>query len=210
MKTQVKFVSKDEQLVVITITTGDYVSFTGDCGGFYGQCMDDFVPTETQQKLVDMWKAFHLKGVLSQENEKRLQSVLLDIENEERERKDKLNEDDGDYYMSKLTKRENALMDFLDLEPGDARYLEEMEDYRVGFMGRIYYVGTDRELLKVAKAHLMDSSELWQEAVKNGETELGLEDWAEEVVEMDGLGSILSYYDGREYEFGKYIICREQ
>lgn len=210
MKTQVKFVSKDEQLVVITINTGDYVSFTGECGGCYGQCMDNFVPTETQQKLVDMWKAFHLKGVLSQEDEKRLESVLLDIEKEERERKEKLNEDDIDYYMSKLTKREKALMDFLNLEPGDSRYLEEMTDYRVGFMGQTYYVGTDRELLKVAKAHLMDDVELWQGAVKNGETELGLEDWAEEIIETEGVGSILSYYDGQEYEFGKYIICREQ
>jgi hypothetical protein len=50
---------------------------------------------------------------------------------------------------------------------------------------------------------------LWKEAVKAGSTELGLREWAEEVVEYDGAASVLNSYDGGQKEVrvdGTYIV----
>lgn len=210
MECKVKFVSKDNQWVVITITTENYVSFTGECGGCYGQCEDEFVPTDSQQKLVDFWKSHHLKGVLSDEEEKELLSIIHSIAKEEADRKKVSNKEGGDYWVSNLTKKEKALYEFLQLERGDAQHIEDLGNCEFGIFGQIYFVGTRRELEKIAKERLTEESDLWQQAVANGDTELGLDDWADEVLESDGVGSVLSYYDGVEYEWGKYIICREQ
>ena len=49
---------------------------------------------------------------------------------------------------------------------------------------------------------------MWKMAVEGGNTRLGIEEWAEQVINIDGYGSILSSYDGSEEYVGDYIIFR--
>jgi len=53
---------------------------------------------------------------------------------------------------------------------------------------------------------------MWKEAVKAGNTTLGLDDWIQEVIDIDGLGHTLNSWDGSEdSEVIKgidYFICR--
>ncbi len=38
-------------------------SMSGDCGGSCGQCYDSINPTETQKRLIDIWKKYHLNNM---------------------------------------------------------------------------------------------------------------------------------------------------
>lgn len=74
-----------------------------------------------------------------------------------------------------------------------------------------YYVGTEDELYDVAERMLFeygDYDDLWREAVRSQETELGLQDWLQLVLDTDGWCSILNKWDGKYDEYfvdGRYI-----
>lgn len=90
---------------------------------------------------------------------------------------------------------------------------EEVDDsenlYRAD--GYDYYIGTDEELYVVAECRMDDGDydELWREAVRAGETELGLRDWCKYVLDMDGWCNILNSWDGKydEFKVGDEWIC---
>lgn len=77
--------------------------------------------------------------------------------------------------------------------------------------GQEYYVGTEQELYGVAYSYMEDGDydELWREAVKAGETEMGLREWCKYVIDMDGWCSILNHWDGRydDHKVGEEWIC---
>lgn len=209
---EISFISKNKLMVNVTISVGDYVSFRGECGSSYGQIWDDFDPTEKQGKLVDMWKAYHLKGKMEQEVEDKLKGIIRDIEEEEKEREKKLFNKDKIYQISE---RERALLDYLGLGYGDSDNLYRIGNCKYKIYGRSYYIGTQRELERVAYEELIQDSGMWQDAVANGHTELGLKDWAKEVIEEDGIGDVLNHYNGEVEQFAgdgysrAYLVCRE-
>lgn len=61
-----------------------------------------------------------------------------------------------------------------------------------------YMILTDSEADYRANEYLTDDEYLWKCAVESGNTTAGLEEWAEDVLNMDGRGSVLSGYDGSE------------
>lgn len=77
--------------------------------------------------------------------------------------------------------------------------------------GQEYYVGTEQELYDVAYSYMEDGDydELWREAVKAGETEMGLREWCKYVIDMDGWCSILNHWNGRydDHKVGEEWIC---
>lgn len=80
---------------------------------------------------------------------------------------------------------------------------------RYEYLGHTFFIGTDEQLEEYAISGLTDEPFLWKEAVQAGSTELGLREWAEEVVECDGAASVLNSYDGGQKEVcidGTYII----
>jgi hypothetical protein len=64
----------------------------------------------------------------------------------------------------------------------------------------IYLICDDAEATERVEAYLKDDDYMWKEAVANGNTTEGLDDWAESVIQCDGRGSILNSYDGTEEE----------
>lgn len=91
---------------------------------------------------------------------------------------------------------------------------EEVDDceqlYRAD--GQEYYIGTYEELKAIAEGHLFDDGcydELWREAVQAEQTELGLKDWLQQVIDIDGWCNILNSWDGKyeEYKIGDEWIC---
>lgn len=61
-----------------------------------------------------------------------------------------------------------------------------------------YVVLTDSEADQRAEDYL--DEDMWKCAVQAGNTTQGFEEWAEDVISMDGRGSLLSSYDGSEEE----------
>lgn len=77
--------------------------------------------------------------------------------------------------------------------------------------GREYNIVENADIAQTwAYDDLMDNSSLWQEAVANGDTEMGLEDWADWGIGIDGWESVISRYDG-DYEItdSGYIYFRK-
>lgn len=77
--------------------------------------------------------------------------------------------------------------------------------------GQDYYIGTDEELRAVAEGRMDDGDydELWREAVRAEQTELGLRDWLHQVIEIDGWCNILNSWDGcyEDFKIGDEWIC---
>ena len=63
-----------------------------------------------------------------------------------------------------------------------------------------YLVLTENDADYRAKKYLTDDTYLWTQSVKAGNTTDSLEEWADDVLNMDGRGSVLNSYDGVEEE----------
>lgn len=75
-----------------------------------------------------------------------------------------------------------------------------------------YLVLTDSEADDQAREYLEDG-DLWKMSVESGGTTRGLDDWVDEVLNVDGRASILNHYDGGEdyetIEGTDYYIYRQ-
>ncbi len=94
----------------------------------------------------------------------------------------------------------------------DYTHVEIEGELTLSIYNKEYYVGEYDLLEEEAKERLLDDKELWIEAVKNDNTELGLKDWVDEVLRYDGWASVLNSYDGSyntQKIFGtEYCIAR--
>lgn len=106
-----------------------------------------------------------------------------------------------------------ALAVHLELSINELEEIEEKDNCQYSYGAIYYYVGTHEELEEVARNNLTQDDYLWKSAVEAGHTTDGLEEWAEWVVDMDGLGHTLNGYDGSEWEQEvngtSYTICRQ-
>lgn len=124
---------------------------------------------------------------------KDIQEITMKIEEHEETNKKTGGEweDINDYKIVALGK-------YLEIEPKEAEEditTEDEETYT--YCGTYYYVLTENEAHDRAEEYLGD--EMWQMAVQSGNTELGKQEWVEQVINIDGLGHILNTYDGSEY-----------
>lgn len=88
---------------------------------------------------------------------------------------------------------------------------EESDNCLYKANGTEYYVGTEDELTEIAK-DIVDDDEyeyFWREAVAAESTILGLEEWRESIIEIDGWCNILNSWDGRyeSYNVAGECIC---
>lgn len=77
--------------------------------------------------------------------------------------------------------------------------------------GTEYYLGTYDELEEVAQDYMDDGcyDDVWREAVRTRETEMGLKEWCKWVLDCDGWANILNSWNGSydEYQVGSKEIC---
>ena len=201
-----------------------------------GQCLDHIVPTQKQNLLINFWRLHHLHDIYP-EQIKVLDKIIRDIEEEETQRKEQLYtqtewEVQDDEYEDLII---NWILENTDAENRDEAYkylalaregnLEVVEitdihkaDYNehiYQMQGIDYYAGTDDELQELAMDYLTQDTSLWVQAVQAGTTQQGLNEWAQEVIDMDGPVTILNTYNGcsTEYDFTdpyqeSIIVCR--
>ena len=97
-----------------------------------------------------------------------------------------LSKDEQDYLICYKNAWENKPI------PNQQEWREENEGE--------YMVLTDYEADSRASDYF-DDDYMWKQAVESGNTTLGQEDWEKWVIDCDGRGSLLNYYDGcEEYE----------
>jgi hypothetical protein len=136
-----------------------------------------------------------------------IDSVIEDInEIEEEERGEELiispDKQEDENYLEDYDDEVIALALHLELTMIE---IEEIEDKygdspHYSYAGTNYLVGEYDDLVTIAEESLTQEECFWQEAVKAGNTTKGLQEWAEEVVEIDGVGHILNGWDGSEHE----------
>lgn len=108
-----------------------------------------------------------------------------------------MNEKDCDEIDAK---RIIALMRAKDIDIEDLWNIDIDDDTQISY-GRINYYVADRvDLENIARDLLLDQRELWVEAVKADQTDKGLDEWVDDVIDNDGIGNTLGGYDGNEYE----------
>lgn len=79
--------------------------------------------------------------------------------------------------------------------------------------GTTYFIGTEEEAEEKARESLTEDPELWKQAVAAGDTTDSLEEWAQNVLDVDGVGSVLNSWDGTEEQQTvkgtTYLIIRQ-
>lgn len=131
--------------------------------------------------------------------EQQVKDIIAQINAEEEEfRQRKIEESDIKGWEDIPDDKVIALAKSLGITPQEAGDIEDDGDNSYTYEGISYFIGTEDETEEQAKRYLTDDDSLWIEAVKAGNTRKGAEEWAEEVINIDGYGSILNHYDGSE------------
>lgn len=191
---------------------------SGDRGGAMGQIEDHIIPaTDAQKELVEMWQKYHWKPVNADEMKARVEDLIGRIgDDEEAHTKripaifDMSDEDfePNDHIEEVMELRdcdENEAKAFLalgmELEVTCGELNETFTrngNIQYFAFGDDFYIGDEGDLEEEAKRQLRDN-DYWKEAVRTNQTELGLEDWVDEVVDYDGWANILNSYDGSSF-----------
>lgn len=234
MKEILYFLDAKKHRVILEIETTSekhpYLAICGDVWGHHGQCYESISPTPIQEKIINFWKQYHLKAEYPQEE---LDKIIQEIRDEETARwqtraKECVWQIDNDEHEVQIIDhiefaadcdrdtaiRLYALAKIAEIEVVEIADIDIEDDHLFTCQGIEYYVGTEDELDEVAKEYLEEEDYIWKEAVTSGRTYLGLKDWVDEVIGMDGFANILNGYDGR-YEdvyvesINEYIcVCR--
>lgn len=214
MKKNIKFVDNDNNLVKVEFTNENgYLSLTGDYANTScGQINGDIEPrTDLQRELVDVWKKTHIKhndpslvekisalmDKVQHEYDDFYASLLLDdnypsIENEGEclEFLDKcFFEDDSPFILSAIKANGYDLRVIPYVDVSDTHSYQK----EVTIFGVDYYVCKGERLDDIARDYLKDDDELWRDAVRCERTTLGLSDWIDEVISIDGAMSVLAW-----------------
>lgn len=214
-------------------------SFTGSGGRSSGQIVDSINPrTDSQYLLKEYWNRYHCvsggRQPLPSNFQELFDTLCNQIEADERAYTAQLpqvfdmgseefepTEETVEQVMElrdcgeDKARRFIALGMFLSCTFGDLDESFEMDNdwpNQYSAFGADYLVGTDDELTDAARNYLFDEGgydDLWRQAVQAQQTELGLTDWLNEVLDNDGWCNIMNTYDGKyeEYTVGNSVIC---
>jgi hypothetical protein len=230
MKKHLVFVDANDNMVCVDFETErGYISLTGDCPSGSGVIYDVIEPrTDLQTELVDVWKENHLKNDEPSLVEK-ISALMDKVQKENDEFYESLLQ--GDEFPN--IDDETACLKYLEkcgyIEPDassiyaaikandyDLRvvpYVDTDESYSlytiVKIFGVEYNVCKEDNLDDIATKYLKDDDELWREAVRGGSTTMGLDDWVDEVVSIDGAMSVLAWseVDTVEVDGTDYIVA---
>lgn len=139
-------------------------------------------------------------------------NTIEEIEQEEKQGKSfsELTEEEINKLLEEYTPEVLALAKHLDLTVEEIKEINQ-DDNNLTYGGIDYFVGTQEEAEEEARDYL-SQDDLWREAVKAGNTTLGLDDWIQEVIDIDGIGHLLNGWDGsedsEEINGQEYFICR--
>ena len=170
-------------------------SMTSESGSGGGQHY--FQPrSEAQQKLLDLWKTYHLKDVTNIDIEEMYNDIYESV------RKEIVEEaaqycDEATKALEDLTDEHKAaaviqeyIHEHTSVTPSISLILHDLkydaDSHTASSLGWDFYVGTEEELYDEAEKYLIEDRELWVEAVKAGSTDKGLHEWAENVSTWDG------------------------
>lgn len=205
MKENIEFVDANNCKASIKIENKEYLSMSGEYCDSMGQCYEHIKPrTDAQKRLLEIWKQYHYKKCDVMDEVK---TLIETIKDEERERIVALNSNCGAETIPFIADNLNccdydavrilALAQSLKLTLGEINEDNIVIDtnrkclYQV--YGIEYYVGIEEELEDMARDQMKD---VWIEVVKGNYTELGFDDWCDEVFSNDGVASVLNGYDG--------------
>jgi len=122
-----------------------------------------------------------------------------------------MNDDDIEVLLDNYHERVVALGLVLDLTDVDLDDVEHNGN-DLSYGGYNYFVGDQDDAEQEAMEYLTDDPEMWQMEVEAGNTIDGLEEWAEQVINIDGVGSILNHWDGGQDDVEVngtwYVVCR--
>lgn len=143
-----------------------------------------------------------------------VEEICKTIENDELQRKLEYERKGGSW--KDLDMKVRALGKFLDMTPKEAEEnISDEGDNIFNAEGIDYFVGNQEEVEERCRAYLVDDTELYsmwvQEQIKcrNASGIVNIDEWAEDVINSDGYGSILNHWDGTENyssEYELYII----
>ena len=217
------------------------LSICGNVCGCYGQCNKHIFPaTDTQRRLIDFWDKYHLT---SDYPNNELMEIVNKIQQEKLVDFDKKIDDMTEKYGFVLdldeNEKETDLVDkittILDEQQPDADIVQEdgrrvlallratdssivdlsgvkvLDNEKIELWGTSYYVGT-KDVIEDCVKKFFDK-DLWIDAVQNDTTELGFDDWVEEILEDTENWSCLNSFDGRvleeDIEDDWYYVIRE-
>lgn len=214
MKKNIKFLDNVNNLVKVEFTNENgYLSLTGDyANNSCGQINDYIEPcTDLQRELVDVWKENHLKNddpslvekisalmdKVQHEYDDFYASLLLndnypsiDDEGECLEFLDKcFFEDDSPFILSAIKANGYDLRVIPYVDVTDTHSYQK----EVTIFGAEYYVCKEERLDDIAREYLENDDDLWREAVRCERTTLGLSDWIDEAINLDGAMSVLGW-----------------
>lgn len=230
MRVSFRDANKNRINVDISIRNNGTLLMQGEAGWGCGQIYDDILPNnESQRELCDLWRGYHFEKVDPDEMKSRIERIVAGIIEGE---KDRVNSKDLGLYSKDGAYTEEDVRTIEDTRKVDeieARNIlclmaeldmsyNDLVDTLTGGYGEYsvegidYLVGTDEHLKKTAIDYLVGDDSLWRESVQAGQTVLGLQDWAERIVDIDGYASVLNGFDGRSDEHligNEWIgICR--
>ena len=188
---------------------------SGERGNSIGQIDEQIIPaTDAQKELVKMWQKYHWQPVDADGMKARVEDLIGRIGDDEEAHTKKIpaifDMSDEDFepndHIEEVMELRNcdeteakaflALGMELEVTCGELNEtFTRNGNIQYFAFGNDFYIGDKEDLEDEAKRYLRDG-ELWREAVKAGQTELGLEDWADEVIDYDGWASVLNSYDG--------------
>ena len=215
MKKHLVFVDANDNMICVDFETErGYISLTGDCPSGSGVIYDEIEPrTDLQTELVEVWKENHLKSDEPSLVEK-ISALMDKVQKENDEFYESLLqgdefpniEDEGecfDYLVYKCGyDNDDAACILAAIKANDydlrvVPYVDTEESYSlytiVKIFGVEYNVCKEDNLDDIATKYLKDDDELWREAVRGGSTTMGLDDWVDEVVSIDGAMSVLGW-----------------
>lgn len=214
-------------------------SFTGSGSRCSGQIVDSINPrTDSQSLLKKYWHRYHCafrnRQLLPDNFKSLFDELCSQIEADEREYTAQLPQvfDMGSEEFKPTEEIVEQVMELRDCDEDEARRFIalgmflgctfgdldesfEMDNHwpnQYSAFGAEYLVGTDEELMDAARNYLFNErgyDDLWRQAVQAQQTEQGLNDWLNDMLDSDGWCNIMNTYDGKydEYAIGNSLIC---
>lgn len=190
--------------IKVEVRVDNELSICGESCCRCGQCYEHIKPAnKLQEELLQLWREHHLHKI-DEKTEARIWKLLKDLE--------------ADGWAGETAQIDSSVADVISQYIYEAHGVDvpdslikrnyQKDGLEVSCLGWDFLVGSYEELEEEAKRYLTEDTELWREAVKAGNTILGLNDWADEVIRYDGFAPILNHWNGSYTQVGE-LCCLE-